>query len=105
MYGACRTRCYLDIYYSSATGNNCARANATGVYYGVKKHMEVMLMVCQETTYTGYCIGLAGDRYFDADGGDFLYYAGPVTVYGRGHCIAWRAGIYRVGVGGVGHCG
>ncbi|SFL07968.1 hypothetical protein SAMN05216275_15217 [Streptosporangium canum] len=73
---------YLDIYYSSSTGNNCARLNSTGSSYGESKYMSVRLNACSASS-TSVCNVLDTD----SDSGYFEYYAGPVTVYGKGRCL------------------
>jgi hypothetical protein len=107
-----RTLAYVDIYYRS-DGTNCARLNSSSLTWGERKWMKIELMTCRETSDPGRTctpIDPTPGRYYDIDQGNFQYYAGPVSVYGRGRCIAWFAGIAspRYGEGthyDAGHCG
>ncbi|EFH87796.1 hypothetical protein [Ktedonobacter racemifer] len=101
----------LDIYYNSSTGWNCAKTVALGSAYGVPKAMGVLIVTCANTTPSRSC-NTAGQT-LDIDQGTYSYYAGPVGVYGKGHCIAAAGSIYgsvldntgyRVGTG-ASHCG
>jgi hypothetical protein len=108
---------HVDIYYDSSTGYNCARLNSYDGWWGRRKWMYIELYTCRETTDPGdSCTQYgSGSRYFDNDGGDFQYYAGPVSVYGRGHCIGWNALSWKqpssgsaagnAQENGAGHCG
>ncbi|MCO6010098.1 spore-associated protein A [Actinoallomurus purpureus] len=83
----------LELYYSSASGKNCALAYGVGSTYGT-------------TTYKSVSIARSGD-YWTPDFGDFKYYAGPVYVSAANTCIDLEGQIGsdadRV-VNGV-HCG
>lgn len=79
---------YLNIYYNPASGYNCARLDSYGSYYGKRKQMSVTLHTCKNKT----------SDYFSCkpiqvvtDDGYYTKYAGPVKLYGKGHCIAASA--------------
>ena len=98
----------LQVYYNSSTGYNCAYLHTGGPAYGQAQYIDVWIGTCKET---------AGDQctsiQHDEDGSyNYRYYAGPVGVYGSGHCIAavgrleWQNNWYRVATNPfVGHCG
>ncbi|TXS38371.1 spore-associated protein A [Streptomyces sp. OR43] len=65
---------YLDIYYSSGTGKNCAVVYPTSENQG-------------ETTEMWVHISKANGTSADYDLGDYTYYAGPVYVSAPGDCI------------------
>ncbi|MEV8631215.1 hypothetical protein AB0395_06110 [Streptosporangium sp. NPDC051023] len=71
---------YLDVYYSSSTGRNCARLDRV-VNYGTKKGMILQLWACQPGSNP------CGQLDYESDSGQFGQYAGPVSVYGKGRCI------------------
>ncbi|GIH21538.1 hypothetical protein Raf01_97100 [Rugosimonospora africana] len=82
---------YLDVYYDSSTGNNCAATVATGdLSYGVLKGMYVILVKCSQTTPNRTsCTNIGSQRDPASAGtyGNYYYYAGPVTVYSPNNCI------------------
>ena len=93
---------YLDVYYDSSTGRNCARAVSSSRTWGVRKPMFVGLYKCSQTN-PGRCSVVAraedrsGQRY-----GSYQYYAGPVSLHAKGHCIAARGDIIFKGEHGDG---
>jgi hypothetical protein len=79
---------YLKIYYNSANGYNCAETVSSSATYGKQKYMYVQLMVCKETSPSNTCTPISyNPPYNDYDMASYYYYAGPVGVYGAGHCI------------------
>ncbi|GGM21477.1 hypothetical protein GCM10011608_02680 [Micromonospora sonchi] len=70
---------YISVYYNSSTGYNCAMTHTNKP--GVAKYIMVQ-------------IGSGGTSKKDA--GTYKYYAGPVSVYGRGRCIDFSG---QVGAG------
>ena len=79
----------LDVYYNGSTGYNCAYTKSGGPTWGVSKRMEVWLFSCAETTPGNFCT----HKSLDFDLGQYSYYAGPVYVSARGHCIQAMGGI------------
>lgn len=73
----------LDVYYDGATGRNCARVVSSSSTWGVRKHMQVVLLSCSSTSPSQPC----GSYRRVQDQGSFRYYAGPVSVSARGRCI------------------
>ena len=103
---------YLNLYYNSANGYNCAETTSASATYGKNKFMEVTLFVCKETSPSDNCTLLSTNKpYFDSDTGNYSYYAGPVGVYGKGHCIEanaeiiWNGYSPTINTGGASHCG
>ncbi|MBP2702626.1 hypothetical protein JOL79_02275 [Microbispora sp. RL4-1S] len=84
-------RAYLDVYYDSSTGNNCAVTVATGPNsYGILKGMYVVLVKCSQTTPSKTSCTNIGSKRDPATAGTYgryYYYAGPVTVYSPNNCI------------------
>ncbi|GAA1313013.1 hypothetical protein Psi02_68730 [Planotetraspora silvatica] len=82
---------YLDVYYDSSTGNNCAATVATGPNSeGILKGMYVVLVKCSQTTPNKTsCTNIGSKRDPASPGtyGRYYYYAGPVTVYSPNNCI------------------
>ncbi|WP_030756795.1 hypothetical protein [Streptomyces sp. NRRL F-5135] len=67
--------------YNSSTGKNCVatiRANP-----GAAKHMSASIYVPDTEEWAG-------------DDGNYTSYAGPVSVYGKGHCVSWGGSIDNV---------
>ncbi|HTI15218.1 MAG TPA: hypothetical protein VL461_11730 [Dictyobacter sp.] len=99
---------YLNIYYNSSNGYNCAETTSASATYGVSKFMFVDLFVCKQTSASSNCDLLGTSKpYDDTDSGSYAYYAGPVGVYGKGHCIGASAQIEgaAINTGGASHCG
>jgi hypothetical protein len=103
----------LDVYYSRATGRNCARMNHAGSTWGKKLKTRVWIGICSEKT-PGNKTCHYDPNTDDVDLGSYAYYAGPVTTKASaaGRCIAasgylWMNGRrYAVGTDPwVGHCG
>ncbi|WP_331725284.1 hypothetical protein [Streptomyces zaomyceticus] len=76
----------IDVYYSSSTGKNCAITRPGTALAGKARHV----WVCIEQT-KGYGRDCDGLGY----GENFRYYAGPVSVYGKGQCINVTGGFTR----------
>jgi hypothetical protein len=102
---------YLNIYYNSSNGYNCAETTSASATYGKSKYMYVELDVCKETSPGNTCTVLSYNApYTDYDGGTYSYYAGPAGVNGKGHCITPYAEIdlngqiAEYGVGKAVHC-
>ncbi|MFE9119621.1 hypothetical protein [Streptomyces sp. NPDC007172] len=86
---------YLDIYYSSGTGKNCAVAYPTSAQQSRTTSISVSLRIANGT--------------WEGDAGPYHSYAGPVYVSARGTCIDALGDIeagytYHGGFYG-GHCG
>ncbi len=99
----------LEIYYSSATGRNCALTRHMGPTAGVYLKTFVSLSSCRETRPGG---GTCTSIQHDENEGTFRSYAGPVSVYGKGKCIAAFGWIkasngvtYTAASTWPGHCG
>lgn len=78
---------YLDVYWNSSTGKNCARNNKTH-FYGTPSFTYAYISVCSETVEGGRCTRTAYQQ--DPPNGStpwFSYYAGPVSVSAVNHCI------------------
>jgi hypothetical protein len=99
----------LDVYYNSATGYNCAYTQGLGQARGTSTVKKVRIYSCTATKPGNNC-----GPHLSAmvDEGDYLYYAGPVGVNGKGHCIvavgfiSWKGQDYSVETNPfVGHCG
>jgi hypothetical protein len=88
---------YLDVYYNGSTGRNCARTVSSSRTWGVRKPMFVGLYKCSQTS-PGRCSVVSkaedGPNYTY---GSYQYYAGPVSLYAKGHCIAARGDIIYKG--------
>ncbi|WP_405881064.1 hypothetical protein OG747_22110 [Streptomyces sp. NBC_01384] len=98
------------LYYDSSTGKNCAVTVSNSSHgYGSSKYMYVRVEKCQQTAPSGGYCTIYSPEVWDDNGGDFLYYAGPVTVSAAGHCISVVGEISWQGhlgdVQAVGHCG
>ncbi|QIK72052.1 hypothetical protein G7070_06950 [Propioniciclava coleopterorum] len=98
----------LRVYYDPATGNNCAAMQHLNSTYGKRMYTSVSLTICRESR-PGTCTPLTTRT----DAGNYAYYAGPVTAYGKGRCIQvvgrtslmGAQGSLSVGVPGGAHCG
>lgn len=78
---------YLDVYWNSSTGLNCAMNNKTH-FYGTATFTYAYISVCSETVPGGRCTRTAYQQ--DPPNGQtpwFSYYAGPVSVSAVHHCI------------------
>ena len=103
----------LNVYYSKATGRNCAKMNHAGSTWGKKLKTRVWIGICSERKPGGNVCHY-NNKTDAVDVGRYRYYAGPVTTKAsaKGRCIAasgyiWRGGKRHV-VGTkpwVGHCG
>jgi hypothetical protein len=99
---------YLNVYYNSSNGYNCAETTSASATYGVQKRMEVEIYACNDTVPGNGCTTMASD----SDSGNYYYYAGPAGVHAPGHCIHAAGDIIWNGVDYfantnplVGHCG
>ncbi|MGW3390494.1 hypothetical protein [Streptomyces cinereoruber] len=79
-YDAGETKGYIDLYYSSSTGKNCAIARPMD---GISSPRNIRVK-----------IGKSGSGWADLDGyqANFTKYAGPVYVSARGSCIDFEGG-------------
>jgi len=76
-------------------------------------YIGIQLSVCQQTGPGPTCNDISDVHglYYDTDAGPYRYYAGPVGVYGRGHCISVTGGVWwsnqsaLTGSDGASHCG
>ncbi|MFI7230499.1 spore-associated protein A [Nonomuraea angiospora] len=66
-------RAYLDVYYSSSSGKNCAVTRATK-FAGTPHSM-------------GVGMSRSGSTWVSDSSENYAYYAGPVYVSARGSCI------------------
>jgi len=78
---------YVDIYYNSSTGDNCARAVTTGAAYGKASSIIVEIDKCRETRPSRTCTVIAHDRDPKSGFGSFGTFAGPVRVNAPRNCI------------------
>ncbi len=88
---------YLNIYYNSSNGYNCAKTVANDTT--LKKSMGVGIVACKETHESDICTPVGDSKpYVDTDDGNYYEYAGPVGVSAKGHCIYARGNIYGYSV-------
>lgn len=97
----------LDVYYDSASGRNCAKMNHAGSTWGKRLYTEVSVARCRERSAVNQVCNATAGGY---DPGMYRYYAGPVSVPARGHCIVADGAISIGGkerwvYTGVSHCG
>lgn len=78
------TYAFLDVYFDSSTGNNCARTVSAGPAAGNASFIDVCLIRCTQTSPGPTCTVDAKQ----CDGGDFHSFAGPVFVHAPGTCIS-----------------
>jgi lipoprotein-anchoring transpeptidase ErfK/SrfK len=102
---------YVNIYYNSSNGYNCMETTSASATYGVSKVMDAYIVTCKETSPSTSCIDISESApYYADDEGNYSYYAGPVGVYGAGHCIYasgyiyWKGQYYFGDMSGAGHC-
>jgi hypothetical protein len=103
---------YLNVYYNSANGYNCAETTSASATYGVSKFTSVWIYTCTQTSPGSTCTARSEYApYMAVDQGNYSYYAGPVGVNGSGHCIYawgeidWTGGeAHDVDTGGASHC-
>jgi hypothetical protein len=74
----------IYLYWDGSTGSNCAVDVAYGSFYGRSgKEMSVSLSACAYDA-SGICQTVGNVAY---DHGQYLYYAGPVSVPAAGLCV------------------
>lgn len=73
----------LVVYYDSSTGKNCARLNHGSKTWGKKRLTYVYLAKCKQKS-SGHTCTIANAEH---DKGKFKYYAGPVRLRAKDHCI------------------
>ncbi|GII52555.1 hypothetical protein Pth03_09440 [Planotetraspora thailandica] len=71
-----RTGGYVSLYWSNATGKNCAIATPISSWSGLVNHLDVQLTT---PSYPGFV-----DDGLDAN---YHYYAGPIYISARGECV------------------
>jgi hypothetical protein len=107
------TLAFLDIFFDSSTGNNCAMTVAAGSVSGHASAIDVLLVRCTETSPSLTC-HFDGSPQVDpnpSDPGPFHFFAGPVSVHAPGHCIFAQGHLTFNGVTvqgflpGASHCG
>ena len=78
---------YVEIYWDASTGQNCAMLVSSSATWGISKYMDIHMIECEsDTPQRAYdCVVVPGQN--PDNGGDFSYYAGPISVNGAGHCI------------------
>ncbi len=97
----------MDIYYNSATGYNCAYTQGRGQARGTSTVKGVAIFTCKQTKPGDSCDHTGKMQ----DEGDYLYYAGPVGLNGKGHCIAvigwvvWKGVSHDTYTRNASHCG
>jgi hypothetical protein len=89
---------FLDIYFDSSTGNNCAMTTATGSASGHATFIDVCLFRCKQTSQGSACTV----EVARCDPGAFHFFAGPVSVHAPGQCISAFGDITFNGVTGSG---
>jgi hypothetical protein len=83
----------MKAYYDSKTGRNCAVLNHVGPTVGVALETHVYVMKCYETEpYWDDChetspVVMDSDPQPAKYDTKYKYYAGPVSVPARGHCV------------------
>ncbi|HEV2637797.1 MAG TPA: hypothetical protein VGX23_21770 [Actinocrinis sp.] len=90
-----KTLGYAELYWDASTGQNCAMTESSSATWGVPKYMGVWLTRCLTDTPSSTVVCAPEDSntpkaYND---GTFSYYAGPVSVPGAGHCVAFMGEI------------
>lgn len=79
----------VSLYWDGDTGRNCAVNVSYGSFYGRPKQMLVQIEAClNDGSVT--CTRVGDSPH---DNGQYLYYAGPVSVPARGLCVAVHAEI------------
>ncbi|MFD7233571.1 spore-associated protein A [Streptomyces sp. NPDC059881] len=74
----------IDVYYSSATGKNCAITRPNASLAG--KAGKIWVYIERSTSGAAEC---------DGHGANYRYYAGPVYISARGACIDVRGGMNK----------
>jgi len=107
------TLAFLDVFFDSSTGNNCAMTVAAGNASGHATSIDVLLVRCKETSPGPTCTfdGTPQTDPNPSDPGPFHFFAGPVLVNAPGHCIFAKGDLTFNGVTvhgflpGAAHCG
>ncbi|MER8101385.1 hypothetical protein [Kitasatospora sp. NPDC094016] len=73
---------FIDIYYNSANGYNCAIARGNDAT--VTNHHEIFIAIRRSGT---------NDWIDDGAGSNYTQYAGPVYAYAKGACIDFVGGL------------
>lgn len=81
---------YLDVYYNSSNGYNCARTVHAGPAEGVRRNTAVVLYRCIQVNPGNGC---TLDHSVN-DTGNYAYYAGPVSLWAGTHCISVYGDIF-----------
>lgn len=98
---------FLDVFFDSSTGNNCAMMVAAGSASGHASFIDVCLIRCKETSPGPTCTPDAEQ----CDSGAFHFFAGPVFVHAPGHCIqafgdiTFNGTTFFAELLGASHCG
>ena len=80
----------LNVYYSAATGMNCAKTMHAGRTWDKKMYTSVQLRRCYQGVGPGDpCFG--APENIRSDHGNFAFYAGPVKINAENRCI-WAIG-------------
>ncbi len=94
----------VGLYWDSATGKNCVRVNHRGSTVGVKLPTGATITTSTKSS--------TGEIYSsNQDYGTYAYYAGPVSLPGRGLCVAAYGSIkvgtvwYTADTGAPKYCG
>jgi hypothetical protein len=101
------TFAFLDVYFDSSTGSNCAMTVAAGSAAGHATSIDVCLVRCKETSPGKTCT-FDGDS---CDAGPFHSFAGPVFEHAPGQCISAFGDLTFSGITvsgdlvGATHCG
>jgi hypothetical protein len=82
-YPLMESRGELDLYYNSSTGMNCVVMNHGSDNWGLPVMTVASLTICRESVASTTCTPISQKQ----DRNVYKYYAGPVSLYGRGHCI------------------
>ncbi len=98
---------FLDIFFDSSTGDNCAMMVGAGSAAGHASSIEVCLIRCKETSPGPTCTVDAEQ----CDSGAFHSFAGPVSIHAPGKCISafgdltFNGTTFFAELLGASHCG
>lgn len=104
-----KTLGYVELYWDSATGQNCAITESSSYTWGKPKYMGVWLTRCTTDNPNVECANESTNTPSNYNDGTFSYYAGPVSVPGAGYCVTFMGEIAYDNDEGVydspaGHC-